>query len=259
MRLDGNEPRGFSAERIGVMRILDSYCLFGSWPRDPRDASIGRLLAVLEDLGIERGVCASLRGAFYDHESGNEETLRACDRHESLVPAATINPRHYYSRRNLPAELVGQGFRLLRLFPDLQGWSPHSVVVERIFSECTEVGLPMAFPIGKLPDLASLLARKVPEGCPLILSDAYYNELSEIVEVMRRRPEFFMEVGHTCVPGSVEFLCRDLGADRLVLGTHQPLESGRGPIEAIRRSEISEVDQAAVLGGNLSRLLGGIQ
>ena len=241
------------------MRILDAYCLFGSWPKDPRDASLGRLIAALEGLGVERGVCVSLRGAFYDHESGNEETLRACAQNESLLPAATINPRHYHSRQNLPAELVGQGFRLLRLFPDLQGWSPHSVVVERILNECTEVGLPIAFPIGKLSDLASLLARRAPKGCPLILSDAYYNELSEIVEVMRRRPEFFMEVGHTCVPGSVEFLCHDLGADRLMLGTHQPLESGRGPIEAIRRAEISEAERAAILGGNLSRLLEGIQ
>jgi len=240
------------------MRILDSYCLFGSWPKGPRDVSIARLLEVLNDLGIDRGVCVSLRGAFYDHDSGNEETLKACAANRHLVPAATLNPRHYHSRQNLPAELAKQGFRMLRLFPNIQGWSLHNVVVERILNECTEVKLPVAVPIGKFPDLASLLARTAPEGCPLILSDAYYNELTETVEVMRRRPEFFLEVGHTCVPGSLEYLCRDLGADRLVLGTHQPLESGRGQIEAIRRSQIGDEDQAAILGGNLSRLLGGI-
>jgi len=249
------------------MRILDSHCLFGRWPKEPRDASLGKLLEVLKDLGVEKGVCVSLRGVFYDHELGNAETLQACAANRSLVPAATINPRHYHSRQSLPAELTRQGFRMLRLFPNLQGWSsspglsvlsPHNVVVERLFKESAAAKLPIAFPIGKFPEVASFLLRLAPEGCRVILSDVYYNELTECVEVMRRRPDFFMEVGHTCSPGSIEFLCRDLGAERLVLGTNQPLESGRGAIEAVRRAEIGEKDQAAILGGNLSRLLGGI-
>ena len=240
------------------MRILDSHCLFGSWPKDPRDVSLGRLLEVLKDLGVERGVCASLRGAFYDHESGNAETLRACAGNPCLVPAATINPRHYHTRESLPAALARQGFRVLRLFPNLQGWSPHNAVFERILNECAEARLPVAYPIGKFPDLASAVGRVAPKGCRLILSDVYYNELAETVEVMRRRPEFVMEVGHTCIPGSLEFLCRDLGAARLVLGGNQPLESGRGTLELIRRSDIADADKAAILGGNLSRLLGGI-
>ena len=240
------------------MRILDSFCLFGSWPKDPRDVSLARLLAVLADLGVDQGVCVSLRGAFYDHHAGNEETLVACAKHSTLLPAGTINPRHYHSGLSLPAELAKRGFRMLRLFPNIQGWSLHNVVVERIFNECAAAGLPVAFPIGKFPDLASLLCRLAPDGIKLILSDVYYNELTECVEVMRRRPDFLMEVGHTCVPGSLEFLCRELGAERLVLGTNQPLESGRGAIEAVRRADISEKDRAAILGGNLSRLLGGI-
>lgn len=240
------------------MRILDSHCLFGDWPKDPRDVSLGRLLEVLRELGVERGVCVSLRGAFYDHESGNDETLQACKQNRCLIPAATINPRHYHSRENLPAALVEKGFRMLRLFPNIQGWSPHSVVLERILNECADLKFPVAFPLGKFPDLGSLLCRLAPKGCRLILSDVYYSELSETIEVMRRRPEFVMELGHTCYPGSVEYLCRDLGASRLILGNNQPLESGRGAIEMIRRSDIGEEDKAAILGGNLSRLLGGI-
>jgi predicted TIM-barrel fold metal-dependent hydrolase len=249
------------------MRILDNHCLFGRWPKAPRDVSAGRLVAVLKDLGIERGVCVSLRGVFYDHETGNRETLAVCAQNPSLMPAATINPKHYHSRGSLPAELARQGFRMLRLFPAMQGWSSGAgvamlaaghVVVERIFKECAEAKLPIAFGVGKFPDLAGFAARLAPPGARVILSDVYYNELSESVEVMRRREEFLMELGHTCAPGSIEFLVRELGAERLVLGTNQPLENGRGAIEAIRLAEIGEPDRAAILGGNLSRLLGGI-
>jgi len=240
------------------MRILDNHCLFGRWPKDSRDVSVERLLAVLKRMGVERGVAASLRGAFYHHDAGNAETLAVCRRHQALVPAATINPQQYFERGSLPARLVRQGFRLLRLFPNVQGWTPHGAVLERVLGECARARLPVAFPIGKFADLASLLCRMAPKGCRLILSDAYYSVLAECIEVLRRRPEFFMEVGHTCVPGSLETLCREVGARRLVLGTNQPLESGLGAIETIRRSDLTKKDQAAILGGNLARLLGGI-
>jgi predicted TIM-barrel fold metal-dependent hydrolase len=241
------------------MRILDAHCVFGRWPKAEADLSAERLLDVLAGMGVDRGVCVSLRGVFYDYESGNAETLAVCARNERLLPAATINPRHYHSRTNQPADLARQGFRMLRLFSDLQNWSPNNVVFERTLNECVEADLPVAFPIGKFPDLASVLARVAPQGCRLILSNAYYNELSETVEVMRRRPEFLLELGHTCVPGSIEYLVRDLGADRLILGTGQPLESGVGQIESIRRAEISDADKSAILGGTLARLLGGVQ
>lgn len=240
------------------MRILDSYCLFGRWPKEPRDVSLPTLLEVLARLGIDKGICASLRGVFVDHEAGNAETLKVCAEHPPLVPAATINPLSYFTRQNLPAELVKQGFLMLRLFPPEQGWTAQNVVVERILAECAEVGLSVAFPIGKFADVGSAIGRIAPKGCRVILSDVYYNALTECIEVLRRRGEFLMELGHTCVPGAIELLCREIGSARLILGTNQPLEVGRGAIEEIRCADISEQDKAAILGGNLSALLGGI-
>ncbi len=240
------------------MRILDSFCLFGRWPKEPRDVSLAKLLEVLGELGIDKGVCVSLRGVFVPGEEGNAETLRICRENPRLVPAATINPLAYHSRQNLPAELARQGFRMLRLFPREQGWTVHNVVVERILAECTEANLPVAFPIGKFSDVASAIGWIAPRGCRLILSDVYYIAMTECLEVLQQRGEFLMEAGHTCSPGAIELLCRQIGAARLVLGTNQPLEVGRGAIEEIRYADISEQDKAAILGGNLAALLGGI-
>lgn len=241
------------------MRIIDNNCVFGRWPREARDVSAERLLAILSDLGIEKGLAVSLRGVFYDHGEGNAETLKVCAAHDALLPAATITPRRYAGGDSLPGKLKETGFRMLRLFPHQQEWTLENVLVERIFAECAEAGLPLAFPIRKKADLASGVARLAPPGCRVILSDVYYNPMVECVEVMRRREEFLMELGHTCVPGSVEYLCKELGAERLVLGTGQPLESGRGSIEAIKRANISEADKAAILGGTLAGLLEGVQ
>jgi hypothetical protein len=58
------------------MRIIDSHCLFGRWPREPRDVSLPTLLKILSQLGIDKGVCVSLRGVFLDHEEGNAENTQ---------------------------------------------------------------------------------------------------------------------------------------------------------------------------------------
>lgn len=240
------------------MRVLDSDCVFGRWPRANLDVSARRLVECLDRLEIEKGLAVSLRGVFYSHEEGNRETLEICGRHDSLLPAATVNPARYAGSSDAPGRLREAGFGLLRLFPDYQGWSAGNVLVERVLAECAEAGMPVAFNVAKAAGASSDLARCAPRGCRVILSGVYYQTLAEATEALRRRPEFLMGVGRTCMPRSIEMLCERVGADRLVLGTSQPLDLGRGPIEMIRSAGVSEESKAAILGGNLAGLLGGI-
>ncbi len=237
--------------------MLDTNCVFGRWPGDARDASLERLLADLAAAGFERALTLSLRGVFDDPEAGNAETLKACADHPVLEPVATLNPRRFSAAGNIPGRLAEQGFVMLRLFPQHQGWSTESLVFERVLRECAEAGLPVAYPVVKASDTASRLARTVPRGVRLILAEVYYNALTECAEVMRRREDFLLELGHTCSPGAIEFLCGEFGADRLVLGTGQAVESARGALEELRRAEISDEERAAVLGGTAARLLKG--
>ncbi len=240
------------------MRILDSHCVFGRWPQEPRDVSLEALLESLRKTGAERGVAVSLRGVFYDHDEGNAETLRACREHPEIVPAATILPAAYSGVEDLPARLAREGFRMVRLFPDVQNWALENVVVERILAECAGAGLPVAIPVGKRAGVASAAARLAPAGCRVLLSDVYYPVLAESLEALRRREDFCLEVTRTCMPFAVELLCRDVGASRLVFGSRSPLECGRGAVEMIDEAGISPEERAAVLGGSLSMLLGGI-
>jgi predicted TIM-barrel fold metal-dependent hydrolase len=240
------------------LRILDAHCLFGRWPQEKKDASVERLLECLSSLKIEKGLALSLRGVFFDHNDGNAETLETCAQHPELEPVATIRPAAYGQGDSLPARLAEQGFRMVRLFPDRQGWSADGILAERVYAECAECGLPVAVVVGKKAGIATAAARYAPEGCQVILSQVYYSTLAECAQALRRRPEFVLEVGRTSMPYSLEFLCAEVGADRLVLGTRQPLELGRGSIEMVLNAEIPEGARAGILGVNLGRLLGGI-
>jgi len=240
------------------LRIIDANCLFGRWPKQNLDVSARHLLEALQDLNIEKGLAVSLRGVFYSHAEGNSETLEVCAQHDGLVPVATICPSQYVAGDDSPGRLGERGFRMLRLFPDMQGWSLSNILVERVLGDCVEAGMPVAVNVVKTAGVASDLVRLAPEGCRVVLSGIYYHTLAEAAEALRRRGEFLMEVGRTCMPSSIEMLCERFGADRLVLGTTQPLDLGRGPIEMIRHADISDDDQAAILGGSLDALLGGL-
>ncbi len=240
------------------MKVIDTHCIFGRWPKAKRDISLELLLRNLEVGGFDAGLVTSMLGVFTDPEAGNRETLAACEEHPQLIPVATIKPLRCIPGSNVPAELAARGFKMIRFFPILQEWTTQNVLFERTLEQCAEAGLLVAFPIGKWPDVASQLGRMVPQGCRLIMSNVYYNAMNECVEVMLRREEFTMELGHVCVPGGVEFLIEHLGSERLVLGSNQPLESAGGAVLEVQEAEISEADKAAVLGGTISRLLGEV-
>jgi predicted TIM-barrel fold metal-dependent hydrolase len=240
------------------LRIIDANCLFGRWPKQNLDVSAEHLIEALQELDIAKGLAVSLRGVFYSHAEGNRETLEVCAQHDCLVPVATICPAQYTAGEDSPGRLRERGFRMLRLFPDMQGWSLSNILAERVLQDCAEADMPVAVNVVKTAGVASDLVRLAPEGCRVVLSGIYYHTLAEAAEALRRRGEFLMEVGRTCMPSSVEMLCQRVGAGRLVLGTTQPLDLGRGPIEMVRHASISEEDQAAILGGSLDALLGGI-
>jgi len=237
------------------LKLIDSNCVFGRWPYEDRDVSIEKLLSVLEDLSIDKALVVSLRGVFYDPEEGNAETLTTCRMHDKLEPVATLRPTKSFMGKEVEL-LSKKGFRMLRLFPDLQGWPMENVLLENLLGQCTEVGMPAAIPICKNSGHATIIGRLAPEGCRVLFSDVYYSTMGECAEVMKQRPEFMLEMGRTSTPYSVEAMCSEVGSARLVLGTKQPLEYGLGAIEMVRAADIAEQDKNAILGISLSRWLG---
>jgi len=72
--------------------IIDINTIFGFWPRKNADISLGTLLKLMETKAVTRALTLSARGIFYDFIEGNNETFRACQNNQRLIPAATVNP-----------------------------------------------------------------------------------------------------------------------------------------------------------------------
>ena len=72
------------------MERIDCNTIFGAWPSLKTDISLETLLERMERAEISKTFTCSTTGIFYTSKRGNEETLKACEQHENLLPVATI-------------------------------------------------------------------------------------------------------------------------------------------------------------------------
>jgi len=58
-------------------------------------------------------------------------------------------------------------------------------------------------------------------------------------------------------PGSLEIAVSHLGHERVLFGSNAPLAYMASALRVVQHANLSAEQQAAILGGNLQRLLGG--
>ena len=118
------------------MEIVDANTIFGFWPRKKVDISLKKLLEIMQKYNVRSCISLSAKGIFYEYKEGNKETLEVCKQHPEIIPVATIDLRKYFGKKNIIKNLINEGFKALRLFPDFQGWpfnyQPFLKIVEEL-------------------------------------------------------------------------------------------------------------------------------
>lgn len=238
-------------------KVIDANTLFGTYPRRKVDASPRSLISLLKKNGVDLALTVSMKGIFYDYAKGNLETLEVCSGENMLVPAATIDPRKYYGDKGEISELVRRGFKLIRVFPEYQGWPVDYAPLKRLMRELDSEAVPLM-----ITSHAYGMATKIVEltssfSFPVILNSIGYWTMSEVIAVMRENSQVYIETHQLDSPDCMEILCEEVGADRLVFGSNSPLTYFLSPYLTLKNSDIPESDKALILGENIERLLGG--
>ena len=102
--------------------------------------------------------------------------------------------------------------------------------------------------------LAKVVADKVGRG--IILSSIH---TAEVRRVLADAPDgdFMVEISHMEGPVMcAQDLVRDMGADRVLLGTQMPFMNPAGAMLAMGEPGFNEGDRDKVMGGNAARVLG---
>lgn len=235
-------------------RIIDANTVFGFWPKRNIDVSLKKLLKIMAEHKVKQFLSLSIKGILYDYEEGNEETLRISRKHPELIPIATVDLRKYFGKRPLVKELVNQGFKALRLFPDLQGWPVNYQPFFQIVEE-TEANFPLMTSVTRQGMITEI--GKITEGCrtPIILTGITEFFYSEALAVMRSHKNIYLETHFFDTPDVYEIFVREVGAERIIFGSFSPFHYFSSSFLTLKRAEISENEKELIFGKNIERLL----
>ena len=230
--------------------IIDINTLFGPWPAAATDLSVDELLKLMQKHGIQSACTLSTVGLLLDHNLGNSATRAACSEHTNLIPTATVNPRAYYG------ELNTDGFRLLRVFPAVQGWHPDAAPFPALAETIGSTSLPIMADVDGTGSATQVVKAAVPYAAAIILAGVDESCLAETVGLMKANASVFVETSGMLSAGALKFVVNAVGADRVLYGSGAPARPMAGVLGVLKHSGLGDTESAAVLGGNARRVLG---
>ncbi|HOR01619.1 MAG TPA: amidohydrolase family protein [Anaerolineae bacterium] len=234
-----------------VGEIIDLDAVAGSWPQRRADISVGRLLSMMDRHGVGRACTVSARGILYDDAEGNAETLAWCRDNPRLIPVGTIDLRKFAGYRAEIARLNAAGVRLWRLFPEHQGWTFELATFRRVLSALEDAGA-VLFVSGQ----PSAVARAVAGArLPVILGVHFY-QMADLLATLEEGAGLCISTRLLHGPGVLGRLVQAMGHERIVFGSGAPLASLGSALGCIAAARLPAEQRAAILGGNLRRLLG---
>ena len=238
--------------------IIDANTVFGPWPIVRADMPVERLTAALKNHGVAKSLALSTVGVLHNHGDGNAETLRLCSEQQgALIPVATVDPRGYFGAKGLAAKLVESGFKMFRFFPLQQEWSLDHASFCDLLDEMESVSVPVMVQARETGCPSALQRVLGGRNTTFILEGISFENMAEAVSVMRKHKNVMCDTRELRVPGALRFLVDQVGADRVIFGSGCLRSSLAAALGYVMDAEIADEAKAAVLGGNIKRLLGG--
>ena len=242
---------------MASITFFDACALFGPWPHH-EDLLIQDVLKAMTANKIESALAMCTTGITYDYREGNAATLEACAQHPELLPVATLDPRAYPHCLDEAEKCAQQGFKMIRFFPARQGWPIRYAPFRELLQKCDELHIPVAVECtqpGEATELADAVAFT---QAPLLLAGVDSANIGEAIAVLRTSPKFHLETTALLAPGAIEAVASNVpeGANRLVYASYSPLRFTAASLNVVRGSGVPNEAKAAIVGGNLNRLVG---
>ncbi|MFW6773923.1 amidohydrolase family protein [Nocardioides sp. CPCC 205120] len=230
------------------------------------DGTLAGLLATMDESGIDKGLALGV-GIKASVVERTNEFIGTVPR-DRLVPFGTVHP-------DLPVEqnirsLKDNGIVGVKLHPLFQTVSLADPRVHDILAALAQEGMPVVTHVGAgadpeanergAPHLLRALADSLPDLQLIACHYGGYHRLDEAeqhvvgssVTLETSWPPTMAELE----PEKVLALIRRHGADRVVYGSDWPMADPAAEIAAIRNLGLTPEEEAAILGGNLARILG---
>ncbi len=256
------EGRALSGELV-----IDCHTHLGPWHNFhiPEPDAVG-LLRSMDRAGVSMAVCSPHRAIAHDYLGGNEEAVRLSREHpDRFRPYTTINPN--YPAEEIVAEIDRrrtEGTLLaFKIHPSEMQCRADGAGFRHVWEAAEEAALPVlshSWASDQYASPASLgeLADRYPQAKVIIAHAASSWEMVEQVsEASRSRANVFLDLtGSAMLPGVVEAMAGDIGAEKLLFGSDAPFLDLRPALGRLALARISDDAKRLIFGLNAKRVFG---
>jgi hypothetical protein len=245
------------------MRRFDTNCILGKWSEGgPTCDDAQALLGAMDRLQIERALVRHTLGWHYDPAYGNALLMEQISGEARLVPCWAALPPVTGEIGPVDAWLAtmaAQDVRAVCLYPHAHGYSLTGWMCESLLRPLAERRYVVLLETSEVTwEQLHEICASYP-GLRVILLNTFYRVLRPIYALLEQHPNLHVEVSTLCNFRGIEDLCARFGAERLLLGTGQPVADGAGVVTALNYAALKPGDVEAIASGNLERLLQEVQ
>jgi len=238
-----------------MVDIVDVNTLFGPLPAASVDLPVDTLLELMQQRQVGTACTLSTLGLLLDPNIGNAATKAACSEHSELLPAATLNPAMFFGGDAVVTQLKSEGFRMVRFFPDAQGWPVNYAPFLDLAQRIQAAGLPIMVNIEAPGEVTALSQTLDFFTGPVILASLDPPHLAEALAVLRKRANWHLEISGLLSPGALKLVVDSVGAERLLFGSGAPSLSLTAVLNTVRYAELSDTARGQLFSANARRLL----
>ncbi len=251
--------------------FFDANCMVGPRgtpaPGEYRDAD--GLLRVMDAHGIAEALVFHSLAKEQSPPDGNRLLLDEIAGHERLHPCAVLLP-HWTGEFPPPEEhvpqLLDQGFRAVRLFPANHYFELSSWCCRELFIALAEHRIPLFLDYdnahwGTTRTNWDAVARAVAAHptLPVIIVNESMAADRSLQPLLTKFDNFLFETSSYEIHRGLEIVSERHGPQRALFGTGLPSRDPAGPITMITYADLPPDHKALIAGGNLRRLLEGVQ
>lgn len=235
------------------------------WNHDMHGSDADTMVLTMDRLGIDISCVSGTRALGPDLVGGNAEIEAAVRAYpHRFVGTAVANP-HFVneSLRELERLFEGPGFGMIKVHPEFHSYPLDGPQYEQIWRFAEERKIPVlthTWGFGRgfdHPDQGDSVAERHP-NLPLVFGHAGATPAGLLASVAaaQRNPNVYLDTATSLVyRGSLEFLARSVGADRILFGTDASYIADAPQVARIAGSRLSGAEMTMILGCNLAGLL----